>query len=116
MTTRVETSKPPRVRIADAFPELLSHLPPDQARVAGHYALATVETLRPGKWRPDPDLQPEPGGRPPSSASSSQRRSASTFAASDAAHPASPTQKNARATPWRAPQPARRPRRRLATE
>jgi hypothetical protein len=49
------------VRVADAFPDLLQALAPDQARVAGHYALATVETLRPGKWRPDPALQPQPG-------------------------------------------------------
>jgi CRP/FNR family transcriptional regulator, cyclic AMP receptor protein len=61
MTTSVESTRRPRIRIADAFPELLSHLPPEKARVAGHYALATVETLRPGKWRPDPDLQPQPG-------------------------------------------------------
>ena len=27
MTTSVETSKRPRVRVADAFPELLAHLP-----------------------------------------------------------------------------------------
>jgi CRP/FNR family transcriptional regulator, cyclic AMP receptor protein len=61
MAMSIETTKAPRVRIADAFPDLLRHLPPDQARVAGHYALATIETLQPGKWRPDPELQPQPG-------------------------------------------------------
>ena len=61
MATGIESAKPARVRIVDAFRELLRHLPPHQVRVAGHYALATVETLRPGKWRPDPELQPRPG-------------------------------------------------------
>jgi CRP-like cAMP-binding protein len=54
-------TRTPRVRVSEAFPELLRHLPADQARVAGHYALATIATLEPGKWRPDADLQPQPG-------------------------------------------------------
>lgn len=54
-------TKTPRIRVADAFPDLTRHLPPDQARIAGHYALATIETLRPGQWSPDPSLQPRPG-------------------------------------------------------
>jgi CRP/FNR family transcriptional regulator, cyclic AMP receptor protein len=61
MTILERQSTTPRVRIADAFPQLLRHLPPDQAQVAGHYALATIETLQPGPWRPDPALQPRPG-------------------------------------------------------
>ena len=50
-----------RIRVAEAFPELTRHLPPDQARIAGHYALATIEELRPGQWQPHPSLQPQPG-------------------------------------------------------
>ena len=61
MTATGRHAAAPRVRIADAFPEMLRHLPPEQAQTAGHYALATIETLKPGPWRPDPGLQPQPG-------------------------------------------------------
>lgn len=50
-----------RIRMADAFPELTRRLPEDQQRIARHYALATVETLRTGQWRPQPSMSPRPG-------------------------------------------------------
>jgi CRP/FNR family transcriptional regulator, cyclic AMP receptor protein len=50
-----------KVRVADAFPELVSALDPEQQRLARRYAIATLEVLSPGLWQPRRELQPEPG-------------------------------------------------------
>jgi CRP/FNR family cyclic AMP-dependent transcriptional regulator len=50
-----------KVRVVDAFPELVSVLDPEQQRLARQYATATLEVLAPGLWHPRRELQPEPG-------------------------------------------------------
>lgn len=50
-----------RVRVADAFPELVRTLDPEQQRLVRQYALATLDVLAPGLWHPRRELQPEPG-------------------------------------------------------
>ncbi len=50
-----------KVRVADAYPELIDKLDPEQQRLARHYAVATLEVVPPGLWHPRRELQPEPG-------------------------------------------------------
>jgi CRP/FNR family cyclic AMP-dependent transcriptional regulator len=50
-----------RVRVADAYPELISDLDTDQQRLARRYATARLEALDPGLWQPRRELQPERG-------------------------------------------------------
>src|SRR4051794_4869475 len=50
-----------RISVVDALPELAHDLDAEQQRLARQYALATVETLKPGLWQPREELQPEPG-------------------------------------------------------
>jgi CRP/FNR family cyclic AMP-dependent transcriptional regulator len=50
-----------KVRVVDAFPELVEALAPEQQRLARQYAVATLELLPPGLWHPRHELQPEPG-------------------------------------------------------
>jgi CRP/FNR family transcriptional regulator, cyclic AMP receptor protein len=50
-----------RLRVADAFPELVHRLDAEQQRIARQYALAQVETVERGIWRPREGLQTEPG-------------------------------------------------------
>ncbi len=61
MTDRESSTTDSRIRVADAFPDLIRHLPPDQARIAGHHALATIKALPPGPWSPVRSLQSRPG-------------------------------------------------------
>lgn len=49
------------IRVVDAFPELVRDLDPERAELARRHALATLETLAPGTWQPDVDMQREPG-------------------------------------------------------
>src|SRR5881396_2638718 len=49
------------VRVVDAFPELVGDLDAERAKLARRHALATLETLTPGIWQPDIEVQREPG-------------------------------------------------------
>jgi CRP/FNR family transcriptional regulator, cyclic AMP receptor protein len=50
-----------KVRVADAYPELIANLDAEQQRLARHYAVATLQVVPPGLWHPRRELQPEPG-------------------------------------------------------
>jgi CRP/FNR family cyclic AMP-dependent transcriptional regulator len=50
-----------KVHVADAFPELVESLAPEQQRLVRQYATAKLEVLSPGLWHPRRELQPEPG-------------------------------------------------------
>ena len=50
-----------KVRVVDAFPELVERLDPEQQLLARQYAIATLEILAPGLWHPRRELQPDPG-------------------------------------------------------
>jgi CRP/FNR family transcriptional regulator, cyclic AMP receptor protein len=50
-----------RVRVADAFPELVHALDPEQQRLVRQYALATLDEVPAGLWHPRKELQPGPG-------------------------------------------------------
>lgn len=50
-----------KVRVADAYPELIANLDAEQQRMARHYAVARLLIVSPGLWQPRSELQPEPG-------------------------------------------------------
>jgi CRP/FNR family transcriptional regulator, cyclic AMP receptor protein len=50
-----------KVHVADAFPELIEALAPEQQRLVRQYALANLDVLPQGLWHPRRELQPEPG-------------------------------------------------------
>jgi len=44
---------PPKVRVADEFPEIVEHLEPDERAVAREELVAELLTVRAGKWAPE---------------------------------------------------------------
>ena len=50
-----------KVRVADAFPELVEHLDPEQERLARRHLVATLWQVDPGIWRPRREIQRDPG-------------------------------------------------------
>ena len=50
-----------RLRVADALPEILEHLDPEQERVARNHLVAPVLVVERGRWTPRAELQPQPG-------------------------------------------------------
>jgi CRP/FNR family transcriptional regulator, cyclic AMP receptor protein len=49
------------IRVAEAFPALVRGLDPERADLARRHALATLEVLQPGTWRPPMSNHREPG-------------------------------------------------------
>jgi CRP/FNR family cyclic AMP-dependent transcriptional regulator len=47
------TGSPPKVRVADEFPEIVEHLDPDARQAARGQLVADLLTVRTGKWTPD---------------------------------------------------------------
>lgn len=50
-----------RVRVVDAFPEIAHGLDPEQVLLARQHAVARLEILKRGIWRPRRELDPQPG-------------------------------------------------------
>jgi hypothetical protein len=61
MSIRPSIPRRNRIPVADALPELIQHLDEGQAQTARRHALATLDTLSPGQWRPGPELAARPG-------------------------------------------------------
>ena len=55
------TGNTQKVRVADAFPDLLAELGPEDQRLVRQYAVATLETVPAGLWHPRRELEPDPG-------------------------------------------------------
>jgi CRP/FNR family cyclic AMP-dependent transcriptional regulator len=47
------TGWPPKVRVADEFPEIIEHLEPDQRELARDQLVADLLTVRAGSWTPE---------------------------------------------------------------
>ena len=54
------TARPRRVRVAEALPEVIEHLPPEQQEVARRQLVADLLVLRTGPWTPSVSIR-EPG-------------------------------------------------------
>jgi len=50
-----------KVRVVDAFPELVDDLDPEQERLARHHLVATLLDVKPGVWRPRREIDRQPG-------------------------------------------------------